>query len=87
MICNYNILPEFYQAFRWCEKNNIRIYPVVKNSKYLICREDGYCVNFKGKYIAGKVVTSGKLYSKNEYDDAIKQYYIYLWKKHSHGGN
>lgn len=67
---NYEILEEFYKAFSWCTKNNIRVYPKIRPGGYILVYE-----------IDGFAKTSGKIHTKKEYQDSIKEFYIYLYKK------
>ena len=70
MINENDILEDFYKAFNFCEKNRIRVYPKVRGKKFILVSA-----------IDGVAKTSGKEYSKSEYQTLIKEYYIYLWKK------
>ena len=65
----YQVLPEFYKAFKWAEENRIRVYPVKRGSKFILALEEN-----------GYVKTSGKEYEKKEIDLKQKEYYIYLYK-------
>jgi len=66
----YEILEEFHKAFSWCTKNNIRVYPKIRPGGYILVYE-----------IDGFAKTSGKIHAKKEYQDSIKEFYIYLYKK------
>ncbi len=63
-------LNEYFDAFRWCENNSIRCYPKPKGNEFILVYE-----------INGQPKTSGKTYSKKEYDTKWKEFYIYLYKK------
>jgi len=67
---DYNILPQFYEAFSWCTNNNIRIYPKIRPGGYILVYE-----------IDGFAQTTGKVHSKTEYQQKIYEFYIYLYKK------
>ena len=73
---DFNLLEDFYKAFSWAEKNNVRVYPVKRGSKFVLFCEDN-----------GKLKTSGKEYERKEIDIKQKEFYIYLWKKYNNGRN
>ena len=72
ILYDYKILPEFYKAFTWAEKNGIKIYPVPKGHNYILMLEQ-----------YGETKTSGKEYSREEWSLRIKEFYIYLYKKNN----
>ena len=60
----------YYDAFRWCIKNKIRIYPrIQKDKSYKLIKEDNDIVVFE----------SNNTYSKNELDTAIWKFYLYIF--------
>lgn len=59
-----------YEAFKWCVENNIRIYPKLRKSNYILIYE-----------INGVAKTSGMEYQKNEYMEAIWDFYLFLFNK------
>lgn len=67
----FEILEDFYKAFDWAQKNNLRVYPVKKGSKFVLFYDDN-----------GRTKTSGKEYDRKELDLKQKEFYIYLWKKY-----
>lgn len=67
---DFRFLEKFYKAFSWCEENNARIYPVPKGKEFILVYE-----------INGLAKTSGKVYSKKELDQKVKEFYIYLCEK------
>jgi hypothetical protein len=61
---------QHYQAFKWATDNNIRIYPKIKGKNFVLILERN-----------GKTETSGKEYSKKEYQDVIWEFYLTLYNK------
>jgi len=59
---------DHYKAFDWACKNNIRIYPKVRGNKFILILERD-----------GKTETSGKEYSKKEYQNIIWEFYLTLY--------
>jgi|TARA_B110000483_G_scaffold57008_1_gene71323 hypothetical protein len=67
---NVTTNPKHYEAFKWCDENNIKIYPKPRKNKFILV----YSVN-------GFAKTSGKEYDKDEYMQAIWDFYIFLYDK------
>lgn len=65
------MLKEFYKAFSYAERNHYRVYPEPREGGYILVYEKD-----------GKPRSSGKIYTKQEYDKKLKEFYIYLYKKH-----
>jgi len=62
---------EFRTAFNWCVKRKIYVWPKQVGKNFILI------------YSQNKIEqTSGKKYTKSEYDDKVKEFYIYLYKKH-----
>ena len=62
---------EFRTAFYWCVKREIYVWPKQVGKNFILI------------YSQNKIEqTSGKKYTKSEYDDKVKEFYIYLYKKH-----
>lgn len=61
---------QHYQAFKWATDNNIRIYPKIKGKNFVLILERN-----------GKTETSGKEYSKKDYQDVIWEFYLTLYNK------
>lgn len=61
---------DHYKAFKWATDNNIRIYPRVKGKNFVLILERN-----------GKTETSGKEYSKKDYQDIIWEFYLTLYNK------
>lgn len=61
---------QHYQAFKWATDNNIRVYPKIKGKNFVLILERN-----------GKTETSGKEYSKKEYQDVIWEFYLTLYNK------
>jgi hypothetical protein len=61
---------QHYQAFKWATENNIRIYPKIKGKGFVLILERN-----------GKTETSGKEYSKKDYQDVIWEFYLTLYNK------
>lgn len=61
---------QHYQAFKWATENDIRIYPKIKGKNFVLILERN-----------GKTETSGKEYSKKEYQDVIWEFYLTLYNK------
>ena len=66
-----NTTKEHYKAFDWCTKNNIRIYPKVRDGQYILVYTENGVAN-----------TSGKLYTKKELQQNIWDFYLYIYKKY-----
>lgn len=61
---------QHYQAFKWATENDIRIYPKIKGKNFVLILERN-----------GKTETSGKEYSKKDYQDVIWEFYLTLYNK------
>lgn len=61
---------DHYKAFKWATDNNIRIYPRVKGKNFVLILERN-----------GKTETSGKEYSKKDYQEVIWEFYLTLYNK------
>lgn len=61
---------QHYQAFKWATENDIRIYPKIKGKNFVLILERN-----------GKTETSGKEYSKKEYQHVIWEFYLTLYNK------
>ena len=59
-----------YKAFKWAMDNNIRIYPKVKGKNFVLILER-----------EGRQETSGKEYSKKDYQDIIWEFYLTLYQQ------
>ena len=60
----------YYDAFRWCVKKKIRVYPVIqKDQSYKLVKEVKKIVVFE----------SNNTYSKKEVDTAIWKFYLYIF--------
>lgn len=67
---NYKILPKFYKAFSWCEKNDVRIYPQIRGKQFQLVF-----------VIDGVARSTGKLHDKEDLQERIKEFYIYIYEK------
>ncbi len=61
---------DHYKAFKWATDNNIRIYPKIKGKNFILILERN-----------GKTETSGKEYSKKDYQEVIWEFYLTLYNK------
>ena len=61
---------DHYKAFKWATDNNIRIYPKISGNKFILILERN-----------GKTETSGKEYSKKDYQEVIWEFYLTLYNK------
>ena len=59
-----------YEAFSWCCDNNVRIYPKLRGSKFILV----YSIN-------GFAKTTNKLHDKKDYQQAIWDFYLFLYNK------
>lgn len=59
---------QYYTAFRWACKNEIRVYPEPKDGQFILILERD-----------GKKQTSGKLYPKKDYQKVIWEFYLTLY--------
>lgn len=63
--------PQHYKAFQWCTNNGIRVFPKLRSAGYILVYE-----------IDGFGHSSGKVHSAAYYQEAIWQFYLYLYKKY-----
>ena len=61
---------QFRTAFYWCVARDIYVWPKQIGKEFILIFSDN-----------GIEKTSGKKYSKDEYDDKSKEFYIYLYRK------
>lgn len=73
---NVTTRPEHYKAFDWCTKNRIKIYPKLRDGKYILVQT-----------IDGVAYTSGKKYEKDDFQSVIWDYYLYLYKEYNNDTN
>jgi len=64
-----------WECFAWCEKNNIRIYPVPR--KWII-KEQEIEIDFRGK-----IIRSGKKYKLEEVQTKIWELYCHFYDTES----
>jgi len=62
---------EHYKAFQWCTNNDIRVFPKLRPTGYMLVYE-----------IDGFGQSSGKVHSVEYYQEAIWQFYLYLYAKY-----
>ena len=67
---DYNILPKFYEAFSWCTNNDIKIYPQIRGKQFQLV----YVID-------GVARSTGKLHDKDDLQQRIYEFYIYLYEK------
>ena len=65
-----NTQEEHYKAFKWCDENNIRIYPKPRDGKFILV----YTVD-------GVAHTTNKLHDPKNYQQAIWDFYLFLYNK------
>ena len=63
-----------YQAFKWCDDNRIRVYPKVRGKNFILV----YCID-------GVAYTSNKQHAKKDYQQAIWDFYVFLYNKFKNG--
>lgn len=65
--------PEHYKAMQWCINNNIKIYPKLRDGKYILVKVQDGCAK-----------TSNKTYDYKEVHQAQWDFYLYIYKKENH---
>lgn len=66
-----NTEEQHYNAFKWCDDNDIRIYPKPRDNKFILV----YVID-------GVARTSNKLHEKKNYQQAIWDFYLFLYNKY-----
>jgi hypothetical protein len=67
---------EHYQAFKWCDERGIRIYPKIRGSQFILV----YVIDSQAH-------TSNKLYDQKDYQQAIWDFYLFLYNKFNNDTN
>jgi len=71
-----NTQEEHYTAFKWCDEHGIRIYPKIRGSQFILV----YVIDSQAH-------TSNKLYESKDYQQAIWDFYLFLYNKFNNDTN
>lgn len=71
-----NTEKEHYDAFKWCDNNGIRIYPKPRGAKFILV----YVINSQAH-------TTHKEHDVKDYQQAIWDFYLFLYNKLSNDSN
>jgi len=67
---------EHYKAFKWCDEHDIKIYPKPRGSQFILV----YVID-------GVAKTSSKLHDPKDYQQAIWDFYLFLYNKFNNDTN